>query len=318
MATYLITGIAGFIGSSLARALLEKGQRVRGIDNLSTGTLNNLAEILDRIDFWQADLLEVEQLHKACEGVDYVLHHAAIPSVPGSLKDPLRNNRANLDATVNLLVAARDAKVKRVVYAASSAAYGNSPSLPKREDMLPDPVSPYAAAKLAGEHYMLSFFRCYGLESVCLRYFNIFGARQDPNSPYSGVLARFITQMLQGEQPIIFGDGEQSRDFTHVDNVVEANLLACLAPGDKVAGHVFNIATGVRTNLNQMFRLVKELTGYSGDVIYRPERPGDVKHSVADLSQAECNLKYHPIVCFEEGLRRTIEWYQSSRKTVEA
>jgi nucleoside-diphosphate-sugar epimerase len=318
MATYLITGVAGFIGSTLARALLATGQQVRGIDNLSTGTLDNLAEILDRIDFWQADLLELEQLHKSCEGVDYVLHHAAIPSVPGSVKDPLGNNRSNLDATVNVLVAARDAKVKRLVYAASSAAYGNSSLLPKREDMMPDPVSPYAAAKLAGEHYMLSFYRCYGLETVCLRYFNIFGARQDPNSPYSGVLARFITQMLQGEQPIIFGDGKQSRDFTHVDNVVEANLLACVAPEDKVAGHVFNIATGVRTDLNQMFRLVKDLTGYRGDVIYRPERPGDVKHSVADLAQAEYNLKYRPIVSFEEGLRRTIEWYQSSRKMVEA
>jgi len=316
MATYLITGIAGFIGSTLARALLAQGQHVRGIDNLSTGNLDNLTEILDRIVFYRADLLELEQVCKACQNVDYVLHHAAIPSVPGSVKDPLGSNRANLDATVNVLVAARDAKVRRVVYAASSAAYGDSPLLPKKEDMLPDPVSPYAVAKLAGEHYMTSFFRCYGLETVCLRYFNIFGARQDPASPYSGVLARFITQMLQGEKPTIFGDGEQSRDFTHVDNVVEANLIACAAPANDVAGRIFNIATGIRTDLNQVFQLVKQLTGYQGEVSYGSERAGDVKHSVADLSQAERILNYRPIVYFEEGLRRTIEWYQTAKEPV--
>jgi nucleoside-diphosphate-sugar epimerase len=316
MATYLITGIAGFIGSTLARTLLAHGQHVRGIDNLSTGNLENLSEILDRIEFYRADLLELEKACKACQGVDYVLHHAAIPSVPASVKDPLGSNRANLDATVNVLIAARDAKVRRVIYAASSAAYGDSPLLPKKEDMLPDPVSPYAVAKLAGEHYMTSFFRCYGLETVCLRYFNIFGARQDPSSPYSGVLARFITQMLQGQKPTIFGDGKQSRDFTHVDNVVEANLIACAAPANNVAGRVFNIATGVRTDLNQVFQLVKQLTGYEGEVGYSPERAGDVKHSVADLSQAEGSLKYRPIVYFEEGLRRTIEWYQTSKEPV--
>src|ERR1700739_3630487 len=272
MATYLITGIAGFIGSTPARALLAHGQHVRGIDNLSTGKLGNLVEIMDRIDFSQADLLELEHVRKACQDVDYVLHHAAIPSVPGSVKDPLGSNRANLDATVNLLIAARDAKVRRIVYAASSAAYGDSPLLPKKEDMLPDPVSPYAVAKLAGEHYMTSFYRCYGLETVCLRYFNIFGPRQDPASPYSGVLARFIMQMLHGEPPTMHGDGEQSRDFTYIDNAVDANLLACKAPAQKAAGQMFNVATGRRVPLNEPFKLLQGLTSYKGHPTYAPER----------------------------------------------
>ena len=244
MASYLVTGIAGFIGSTLARKLLAQGEKVRGFDNFSTGKRENLADILRQIEFHEADLLDLDALHQACHGVDYVLHEAAIPSVPRSVKDPLENNRANVDGTLNLLVAARDAKVRRVVYAASSSAYGNMPTLPKREDMPPNPISPYATAKLASEYYMTSFCRCYGLETVCLRYFNVFGPRQDPGSPYSGVLAKFITQMLKGEAPTIFGDGKQSRDFTYVDNVVEANLLACAAPGGEVAGRVFNVAPG--------------------------------------------------------------------------
>ena len=310
MSTYLITGVAGFIGSSLARALLAQGDRVRGIDNLSTGKAENLAAIREQIDFRQADLLELKAVHDACSGVDYIFHEAAIPSVPRSVADPLESNRANVDGTVNLLVAARDAKVKRVVYAASSSAYGDTPTLPKREDMSPHPISPYAVAKLTGELYMTSFWRCYGLETVALRYFNIFGPRQDPNSPYSGVLAKFITQMLRGEQPVILGDGQQSRDFTYIDNVVSANLLACRAPGAQVAGRVFNIATGCRVDLNETFRILKKLTGYAGDVAYGPERTGDVKHSLADLSLARKHLGYEPIVNFEEGLRRTIEWYR--------
>lgn len=314
MATYLITGIAGFIGSALARAALAQGDQVRGIDNLSTGKPENLAEILSRIDFRQTDLLDLAATHDACRGVDYVLHQAAIPSVPKSLLDPLTSNQANVDATVNLLVAARDAKVKRVVYAASSAAYGDTPTLPKREDMPPNPISPYAVAKLASEYYMISFYRCYGLETVCLRYFNIFGPRQDPTSPYSGVLAKFITQMLNGEQPTIFGDGTQSRDFTYVDNAVDANLLACHAPAAEVAGKVFNVATGRRVDLNETFRALKKIIGYPGDVNYAPERPGDVKHSLADLTQAEKHLGYTPKVDFEEGLRRTIAWYRSQGK----
>jgi len=308
---YLITGIAGFIGSALARAVLAQGDQVRGFDNLSTGKRENIAEIADKIDFQEADLLDFKAIQQACQGVDYVLHHAAIPSVPRSVKDPLESNRANVDATVNLLIAARDAKVKRVVYAASSSAYGDTPTLPKREDMPPHPLSPYAVAKLAGEYYMSAFWRCYGLDTVSLRYFNIFGPRQDPNSPYSGVLAKFITQMLRGEQPTIFGDGKQSRDFTYVENAVNANLLVCKAPAERLAGRAFNIAAGSRIDLNETFRLIKKLTGYSGEVKYGPERAGDVKHSRADLSLAKKQLGYQPTVNFEEGLRRTIDWYRS-------
>jgi len=311
VATYLITGIAGFIGSALARAVIAQGDRVRGVDNLSTGRRENIADILDRIDFREGDLLDLASMQNTCRGVDYVLHQAAIPSVPRSVRDPLESNRANVDGTVHVLVAARDAKVKRVVYAASSSAYGDTPVLPKREDMIPDPISPYAVAKLTGEYYMTSFWRCYGLETVSLRYFNIFGPRQDPGSPYSGVLARFITQMLAGERPTIFGDGQQSRDFTYVDNAVQANLLACRAPAAEAAGRVFNVATATRIDLNEAFRMLAKITGYRGDPNYAPERTGDVKHSLADLSRAKRHLGYEPTVDFEEGLRRTVEWYQS-------
>src|SRR5216683_4125241 len=236
MAKYLVTGAAGFIGSSLVRTLLERGEQVRGMDNFDTGRRENLTEVLNRMDLREADILDLDAMHKACSGVDYVLHQAAIPSVPKSVLDPLGSNRANVDGTVNVLVAARDAKVKRVVYAASSSAYGDTPTLPKHEAMPPNPISPYAVAKLASEYYMTSFYRCYGLETVSLRYFNIFGPRQDPSSPYSGVLAKFITQMLCGDRPTIFGDGEQSRDFTFIDNAVQANLLACEAPVSQAAG----------------------------------------------------------------------------------
>lgn len=318
MRSYLITGVAGFIGSSLARAVLARGDRVRGIDNLSTGKHENISEILQKIDFCQADLFDLKAAQQACLGVDYVFHEAAIPSVPRSVKDPLESNRANIDGTLNLLVAARDAGVKRVVYAASSSVYGDTPTLPKREDMAPNPISPYGVAKLAGEYYMTSFWRCYGLETVSLRYFNIFGPRQDPSSPYSGVLAKFITQMLRGEQPTIFGDGQQSRDFTYVENVVNANLLACDAPAKEVAGRVFNIATGSRFDLNETFRLLKRLTGYPGEANYGPERAGDVKHSLADISLAKKHLRYQPGVTFEEGLQRTIDWYRSQGKSASA
>jgi nucleoside-diphosphate-sugar epimerase len=310
MSLYLVTGIGGFIGSSLARALLAQGDQVRGIDNFATGKRENIAEILDRIDFREADLLDLDAMHKACAGVDFILHQAAIPSVPKSVRDPLGSNRANVDGTLNLLVAARDAKVRRVVYAASSSAYGDTPTLPKQEAMKPDPISPYAVAKLASEQYMISFYRCYGLETVALRYFNVFGPRQDPSSPYSGVLAKFITLMLRGEQPAIFGDGEQSRDFTYIDNAVHANLLACKADAAKAAGQVFNIATGRRTTLNETCKLLQGLTGYSGEPKYGPPREGDIKHSLADISKAEAALGYKPKVDFEEGLRRTVEWYR--------
>jgi len=310
MALYLITGIAGFIGSSLARALLSRGEQVRGVDNLSTGNRENISEILHCIDFREADITDLDAMHKACAGVDFVLHQAAIPSVPKSVLDPLGSNCANVDGTVNVLVAARDAKVKRVVYAASSSAYGDTPTLPKHEAMSPDPISPYAVAKLASEHYMISFYRCYGLETVCLRYFNIFGPRQDPTSPYSGVLAKFITQMLRGEQPTIFGDGEQSRDFTYIDNAVEANLLACTASSDKAAGKMFNVATGRRVTLNETVQLLQRLTAFQGSAKYGPDREGDIKHSLADISKAEAALGYKTLVDFEEGLRRTVAWYR--------
>jgi nucleoside-diphosphate-sugar epimerase len=310
MSLYLITGIGGFIGSSIARALLSRGEAVRGVDNFSTGKKENLAEIAARIEVHEADITNLDAMHRACKGVDFVLHQAAIPSVPKSVLDPLGSNEANVDGTVNVLVAARDAKVKRVVYAASSSAYGDTPTLPKHEGMKPDPISPYAVAKLASEHYMVSFFRCYGLETVCLRYFNIFGPRQDPSSPYSGVLAKFITQMLKGEQPTMFGDGEQSRDFTYIENAVNANLLACKANASKAAGEVFNVATGRRVTLNETFKALQPLTSYSGQVKYSTARGGDVKHSLADVSKAEAGLGYRPTVDFEEGLRRTVEWYR--------
>jgi UDP-glucose 4-epimerase len=244
--------------------------------------------------------------------VDYVLHQAAIPSVPKSVLDPIGSNQANVDGTVNVLVAARDAKVKRVIFAASSSVYGDTPTLPKHEVMTPDPISPYAVAKLASEHYMVSFYRCYKLETVALRYFNVFGPRQDPSSQYSGVMAKFIMQMLNGQSPTIFGDGEQSRDFTYIDNVVEANLLACQAPAERAAGQVFNIATGRRVTLNEVFKSLRELTSYSGQANYGPERGGDIKHSLASIAKAEAALGYRPTVDFQEGLRRTVAWYREA------
>ncbi len=310
MALYLVTGVAGFIGSSIARALLKRSEQVRGVDNFATGKPENIAEISGQIDFREADLLDATAMQEACLGVECVFHQAAIPSVPKSVLDPAGSNRANVDGTVNVLMAARDAKVKRVVYAASSSAYGDTPTLPKQEDMTPDPISPYAVAKLASEYYMVSFYRCYALETVSLRYFNVFGPRQDPSSPYSGVLAKFITQMLRGEQPTVFGDGSQSRDFTYIDNVVEANLLAANAPAPKAAGEMFNVATGTRVDLNETFAILKRLTGYSGSLKYAAEREGDIKHSLADISRAERQLGYKPRVGFEEGLRRTVEWYR--------
>ncbi len=318
MAKYLVTGAAGFIGSSLVRALLARGDQIRGVDNFSTGKRENLTEVRDQMDFREADLLDLEAMHSACQGVDFVLHQAAIPSVPKSILDPVGSNRANIDGTVNLLVAARDAKVKRVVYAASSSAYGDTPTLPKHEAMPPNPISPYAVAKLASELYMTSFYRCYGLETVSLRYFNIFGPRQDPSSPYSGVLAKFSMQMLRGEQPTIFGDGETSRDFTFIDNAVSANLLACAAPAAECVGRVFNCATGRRITLNQTFEALKKLTGYLGAVKYVPERSGDIKHSLADITLAQKHLGYKVLVNFEEGLRRTVDWYKTQSQPVGA
>lgn len=316
MAQYLITGIAGFIGSNIARKLVAQGDQVRGIDNLATGRRSNLTDILGKIDFREADILDSKAIADACAGVDYIFHEAAIPSVPKSVKDPVACNRACVDGTVSVLVAARDAKVKRVVYAASSSAYGDTPTLPKHEAMAPNPISPYAVAKLAGENYMTSFYRCYGLETVSLRYFNIFGPYQDPTSPYSGVLAKFITSMLASKEPTILGDGEQSRDFTYIDNAVSANLLACHAPAAQVAGKMCNVATGTRFTLNQTFELLKKPTGYSGKVSYGLTREGDVKHSLADISRATECFGYKPLVSFEDGLGRTVEWYRTQTKAM--
>ncbi len=310
MALYLVTGAAGFIGSALVRALLDRGESVRGLDNFSTGRRENISEVLGKMELFEADLLDPAALSRACQGVTYVLHQAAIPSVPRSVTEPLQTDRANVEGTLRLLIAARDAGVRRVVYAASSSAYGDLPTLPKREDMLPQPISPYAVSKLAGELYMRTFHRVYGLETVSLRYFNIFGPRQDPASPYSAVLAKFISLMLHGQQPTIFGDGEQSRDFTYVDNVVSANLLACDAPASQVAGETFNIASGTRTTLNQVFALLQKITGYSGPPLYAGARAGDVRHSLADISRAQKQLGYKVEVDREEGLKRTVAWYR--------
>ena len=257
MALYLVTGAAGFIGSSLVRELIRRGEQVRGLDNLETGKHENLAPVLNQMEFFEIDIRDEERLPQAFKGVDYVLHQAALPSVPLSVANPVRSHTININGTFNVLLAARDAGVKRVVYAGSSSAYGETLTLPKREDMLPSPVSPYAVQKLTGEYYARCFTKVYSLPAVCLRYFNVFGPRQDPSSPYSGVLAKFIRQMLAGESPTIFGDGEQTRDFTYVDNVVQANLAAAVATPENVSGECFNIGTGRRLSLNFIFQNLK-------------------------------------------------------------
>lgn len=310
MARYLVTGAAGFIGRSIAAALLARGEQVRGIDNFSTGKRANLAG-LEAMEFIEGDLADAAACARACEGVEIVFHEAALASVPRSVADPVATNVNCVDATLNVLVAARAAAVRRVVYAGSSSAYGESPTLPKHEQMLPGPISPYAVAKLAGEHYMRAFRLVYGLETVTLRYFNVFGPYQDPTSHYSGVLAIFCRKMLAGEQPAIYGDGEQSRDFTYIDNVVEANLLAASAPAEKVAGRMMNVATGKRITLNETFRILCGLTGFKGQPEYAAPRSGDIRDSLADIRLAGELLGYQPRVDFEEGLRRTVEWYRT-------
>ncbi len=263
------------------------------------------------MEFIEGDLADPEACAKACAGVEIVFHEAALASVPRSVVDPAGTNRNCVDATLNVLVAARAAGVRRVVYAGSSSAYGDTPTLPKHEQMLPNPISPYAVAKLAGEHYMSAFARVYGLETVTLRYFNVFGPYQDPTSHYSGVLAIFCRRMLAGEQPTIYGDGEQSRDFTYIDNVVEANLLAASAPAEKVSGRMMNLATGSRITLNETFAMLRELTGYKGQPAYAPPRAGDIRDSLADIRLAGELLGYEPIVDFREGMRHTVEWYRN-------
>jgi UDP-glucose 4-epimerase len=308
---YLVTGGAGFIGSHIAAALAASGARVRVIDDLSTGYAENLEEIGGRVEFVRGSLLEAETLRRALEGVEVVFHEAAIPSVPRSVEDPAETHRACAEATFALLLAARAAGVRRLVYAASSSCYGDQPTLPKVEDMRPDPLSPYAAAKLVGEYYCQVWARTYGFETVCLRYFNVFGPRQDPLSPYAAVIPRFITAFLEDRPPTVYGDGEQSRDFTYVDNAVEATLRAADAP--VAGGAVFNVACGERTSLNALLDELRTVSGKQLEAAFLDSRPGDVQHSLADIGPTCEALGYDPQVDVREGLRRTYEHHLELR-----
>src|SRR5215471_1255171 len=311
MAKYLITGIAGFIGSNLAHALIEQRATVRGIDNFSHGRAENIADIAGKFDFRQEDITDRHAIRSACEEVDYVLHQAALGSVPRSLADPRATNEANVAGTLTVLEAARESGVKRVIYASSSSVYGNTPTLPKQERMPPNPISPYAVSKCAGEMYCQSFYNVLGLETVSLRYFNVFGPRQHPTSQYAAVIPKFIRHLLKGEPPTIFGDGMQSRDFTYVDNVVSANLLACQAPGHKACGRAFNIAAGRSFSLNELYSLLQQIIGCRVQPAYAAKRSGDVRDSLADTTEAQQALNYRTLVAFQEGLQKTVQWYKS-------
>jgi len=313
MPHYLVTGGAGFIGSHLAEELLRRGERVRIVDSLITGKRQNLAH-LQQAEFLEGDLADLEVAQRAVQGVDFVLHQAAIPSVPRSVQDPITSNRANIDASVNVLVAARDAGVRRVVYAGSSSAYGNTPTLPKNETMPTAPLSPYALQKLVAEQYCQMFTALYGLETVTIRYFNVFGPRQDPSSPYSGVISLFIRALVEGRRPTIYGDGGQTRDFTYVANVVDGVLRACEAPA--ASGEVINVATGGRISLKQLFEALNQLTGAGVEPIYADTRAGDVRDSQADIGKARRLLGYEPIVGFEQGLEKTVEWFRTTQMSV--
>lgn len=308
LASYLVTGGAGFIGSHIVEGLVQQGEQVRVLDNFSTGRRDNLVRSLQHIDLIEGDLRDLPTVRRAAEGVDYVLHQAALPSVPRSINDPLTTHTANTTGTLHLLVAARDAGVRRVVYASSSSVYGDSPILPKRENMLPCPMSPYAVSKLTGERYCYVFTEVYGLETVCLRYFNVYGPRQDPISQYAAVIPKFITAMLGGESPVIYGDGCQSRDFTYVSNVVGANLLAATVPG--VAGRVLNAACGQRHTLLDLIATLNEILGTHFAPVHSDPRPGDVRHSLADITAAQEAMGYRAGVDFKEGVRRTVAWYR--------
>ena len=309
MASYLVTGGAGFIGSHLAEELLRRGHRVRVVDSMITGKATNLQHI-QAAEFVEGDLAEAPVAERAAAGMDYVLHQAAIPSVPRSVEDPVASNRANITATLNILVAARAAGVKRLVYAGSSSAYGDTPTLPKREDMPPNPLSPYALQKLVGEQYCRMFTQLYGFPTVSTRYFNVFGPRQDPGSPYSGVISLFASALLAGRQPIIYGDGEQTRDFTYIANVVDGVLRASEAP--KASGEVINVATGLRISLNELLRVMNKIVGTDLKAIYKEPRVGDVRDSQADISKARDLLGYAPIVSLEGGLKLTLDWFRSA------
>ena len=310
MSTYVVTGGAGFIGSHIAEALLRQNQTVRIVDNFSSGKAANLASFQADVEVFTLDIANGSGLLEAFRGADFVIHEAAIPSVPKSMLDPVGSNLANVDGTLNVLVAARDAGVKRLVYASSSSLYGDSPTLPKHEGMVPNPLSPYGAQKLFAEIYCQVFWKAYQFETVALRYFNVFGPRQDPTSQYSGVLAKFIPAVLQNRQPTIYGDGTQSRDFTYVANIVDANLLACTAPG--IAGEAFNIACGDRITVNSMLEQVNKVEGKNVAAIFAPVRSGDILHSQADVTKARTMMGYQAKTTFEEGLRRTIAWYRAN------
>jgi nucleoside-diphosphate-sugar epimerase len=312
MASYLVTGGAGFIGSHLTEELVRRGARVRVVDNLATGKRQNVAHIPD-VEFIEGDLADLAVAKRAVAGIDYVLHQAAIPSVPRSVQDPITSNIANIDASLNVLVAARDAAVKRVVYAGSSSAYGNSPTLPKVETMATAALSPYALQKLVAEQYCQMFTQLYGLETVTIRYFNVFGPRQDPSSPYSGVISLFISALCEGRAPTIYGDGGHTRDFTYVANVVDGVLRACDAKD--VSGDVINVATAGRVSLNQLFETIRNLVEARVEPIYTEPRAGDVRDSQADIGKARRLLGYEPRVSFEEGLRKTVEWYRATQTT---
>jgi nucleoside-diphosphate-sugar epimerase len=305
MANYLVTGGAGFIGSHIAEELVRRGQSVRVVDSLITGNRRNLAHV-SGIEFLEGDLADMHVATRAVQGMDFVLHQAAIPSVPRSVKDPVTSNRANIDASINILVAARDGGVKRLVYAGSSSAYGDTPTLPKHEGMPTNPLSPYALQKLVAEQYCQMFTRLYGFETVTIRYFNVFGPRQDPGSPYSGVISLFSTALLEGRQPTIYGDGEQTRDFTYVANVVDGVLRASEAPG--AAGEVINVACGTRISLNELLRVMNKIVGTKIEALYKEARAGDVRDSQADITKAKTLLGYAPSISLEEGLARTLAW----------
>jgi nucleoside-diphosphate-sugar epimerase len=308
---YLVTGGAGFIGSNTVDELVRRGHSVVVLDDLSSGKEDNLAELRNKITFIKGSITDIEVVRKAMYEAEYVLHLAARTSVPRSVKDPIETNKINIDGTLNVLVAAKELKVKRVVFAASSSAYGETPTLPKVETMLPQPISPYGVTKFVGELYGQTFGRCYGLENVSLRYFNIFGPRQDPSSPYSGVLAKFCTSFLEETQPVVYGDGEQTRDFTYVENAAQANILACEAPN--VSGKVFNVGVGGRVSLNAVLRELVKITGKTLEAKYEPPRDGDIRDSQADISQAKEFLGYETQVTFEDGLARTFQWYRDTQ-----
>jgi len=306
--TYLVTGGAGFIGSAIARALVKRGDKVRILDDFSSGKRENLADLTGSIELVEGSILDNRTLAHAIQGVNVVFHEAAIPSVPKSMAEPLENHEANATGTLKVLHAAKQAGVERLVYAASSAAYGSDPRLPKVETMTTGPISPYGGSKLAGEIYCQVYAEAYGLPTVCLRYFNVFGPRQDPQSEYAAVIPKFITKALAGGTPVIFGDGTQSRDFCFIDNVVEANLKAAAAPG--VSGRMYNVACGVATTLDEVVKVIGEILGKRIEPRHDPERAGDIKHSVADISAARAELGYTAAVSFAEGMRRTVDWYR--------